>query len=198
VRNFKPAPLGESWFDWIGTSPGRIDPESGDFIESTVVPEKEREGFFDWLEVTPGRVNPKTGKLVVPTNIPKEQREKLKRAHAAAERRGESGEGLPERSFSRFSRAAGEGSMLLPGGSERLQALPAPKKPEGGVFDRMFGAPAMNGPYDVGCGPCGGSHEMGESAGIGGSGAVLWLFLGTTAVIALEAFGVTHWSQPKQ
>lgn len=191
MRNFKPANLGEGWFDWIGTSPGRIDPESGDFVESSVLPPSEREGIFDWVEVTPGRINPKTGKLVIPTNIPKEQRERLKKAH---EKKGDSEGRFPERSFSRFSKSEGSSSLDFPKG-ERLKGLPASKKEEG-VFDRMFANPTLNGPYKVGCGPCGG--EMAGSGGIGGSGAVLWLFLGTTAIIALEAFGVTHWSQPKQ
>ena len=188
MRNFKPPFLGESWFDWVGTSPGRIDPESGEFVESTAIPEDERQGFFDWIEVTPGRVNPKTGKLVVPSNLPPEQREKFKRAHA--ERREAGGQAPPERSFSRFSRGGDLPALPAPRGESRKEA------PE--VFEKMFGprvnGPKMNGPR-VGCGTCSESYMSGAEKD--GPGAVLWIFLGTVTVIALEAFGVTHWSQQK-
>lgn len=56
--------LGQGIFDWVETSPGRIDPRSERFVESTALPEKERRGMFDWAETSPGRVNPRTGKLI--------------------------------------------------------------------------------------------------------------------------------------
>lgn len=125
VKNYRPY-LGQEddWFSWISTSPGRIDPTSGEFVESTAVPEKERTGMFDWIEASPGRVDPRTGKLVIPTTLPKEQREKLRRAAGGGEGR------LPERGLSRF------------GGGQRRE-LPA-------LRERYADAGSMNGRLGIG------------------------------------------------
>lgn len=67
MRKYKPATLGVSMFDVITeTTPGRVDPRTGELIESTAVPSRERKGIFDWAEVTAGRVDPRTGRLVKP------------------------------------------------------------------------------------------------------------------------------------
>lgn len=163
MRNFKPPYLGDGWFDWVNTSPGRLHPETGELIETTVVPLNERQGMFDWLEVTPGRINPKTGKLVVPTTIPKDQRERLRQDKESE-----------PRAFSRFS----EGRSRLP------------VTPRFGMKEE----PAMNGNKDMGCGEC---SEMGNSGSGDGPGLILWLFLGTAAIVGLEAAGITTWSKPK-
>jgi hypothetical protein len=193
VRNFKPAFLGDGWFDWIGTSPGRIDPDSGEFVDTTATGFGEEGGIFDFAEVTPGRVDPKTGMLIIPSNLSPEQREKLKRLHA--ERR----EAPSERSFSRFARH--EGPSEAPRTSMRVRMEEEPREAQAAsVFDKMFGAPAprMNGPR-VGCGTCGEHESYLSGSSDGGPGIALWgLFLGTVGVIALEAFGVTNWSQAKK
>lgn len=182
--------MGEGFFDWIATSPGRIDPRSGEFVESTVIPEKERESFFDWVEVSPGRVNPKTGKLIIPTTISPEEREKLRRHGGSG--RGEREEGS-ERSLSRFG--GGGGSSQRPRLLKERPEKPRSSEPkELNMFD-VFGAePSLNGPgYRVGCDTCEG---LGESRSEGPN-VILWMVLGFGAVVALEALGITHWSMPK-
>lgn len=180
MRNFKPPHLGEGFFDWVGTSPGRIDPESGDFVESTVAPKHEQEGFFDWLEVTPGRVNPKTGKLVIPTTGPKEHRDKMKRAQDSRE----SDSDVPARSMSRFGARREEAPS-------RLTRYQEPERLKEGAMDKLFGS-RMNGSKDMGCGAC---SEMGDVSGDGIPTGVLAIFIGAAAVVAMEAFGITSWSK---
>lgn len=194
MRNYRPSTLGDSWFDWIETSPGRIDPSSGELVDTTALPEKDQKGMFDWIETSPGRINPRTGKLRVPTTLPPEAREKLK----------SSGKGAPPaRNFSRFAPPSPEGRSPRRAsdvtGAQSQQDLTEWSPRGESMNGRGFGvgcgcneAGESNG-YGVGCG----CSEMGESRG-GSPGAILWIFLGVTGLIALEALGVTNLTKAKQ
>lgn len=185
MRNFRPARLGEDddWFGFVETSPGRIDPRSGELIESTTLPSSKAEGMFDWLETSPGRVNPRSGALVVPTGLTPEQRGRLKRPGT-----GLSPSRRPmERSLSRFG--GGESDPFK--GMRQLEHAGARSAAPGGIMD-FFGS-EMNGPHPkIGCDTCGG---MGDAGSGDGPGIALWLFLGVGTAVALEAFGVTSWSK---
>lgn len=59
--------IGQGPFEWVETTPGRMDPRTGRFVRPTAVPGRERRGPFEWVEVTPGRVDPRTGRFIEPT-----------------------------------------------------------------------------------------------------------------------------------
>lgn len=187
MRNFKPAHLGEDdWFGWIDTTPGRMDPRTGKLVEATAVRPSEGGGLFDWIETTPGRVNPRTGKYVAPTSILKEPGERSKPSS------------LEDRPMSKFGMPRETAALPGPPKTPRLTfrepvAEKSEETPKDEVWEKLFG-PGMNGrrSWGVGCDSC---SSMGNTSGKSGPGIFLWLFLGATTAIALEAMGVTSWSK---
>jgi hypothetical protein len=183
MRNFKPY-LGQDdddMFSWVSTSPGRIDPRSGEMVDLTAVPVKEMQDMFDWISTSPGRIDPRSGKSVAITTFKKDQKDRFRRPGSGGEMR------LPERSMSKFG---GQRRREFSPGVQRA-VVAAESVEEGGLFD-AFGPSRMNGPYGVGCDTCEG---MGAGKAKDGPGVALWLFLGTVAVVALEALEVTAWSK---
>lgn len=199
MRNLKPTSLGEGWFDWVGTTPGELDPETAEVIESTVLPKDEQQGFFDWLEVTSGRVNPKTGKIAVPTNASKEKREAIRAYNAKKEKeeerkKEESDRALKEAAayFDKMeSESTGQESTRSRSAGSRLQLKSystTPKTPASQSRSSPYSLnPNMNG--------YGSTRLSGSTQVDNGPGIVLWAFLGASAIVALEAFGVTNWSR---
>lgn len=52
------------FMNFVQTSPGRVDPRTGQLVASTAVRKGERTGIFDFIETSPGRVDPRTGRMV--------------------------------------------------------------------------------------------------------------------------------------
>ena len=89
------------FMDFIQTSPGRVDPRTGELVVSTAVPKGERRGIFDFIETSPGRVDPRTGRMV---------------PRAGDKRPAGSFGRSPERGLSRFGSRSVERPELAPAG----------------------------------------------------------------------------------
>ncbi len=155
--------MGVSMFDWIETSPGRVDPHTGKLVESTSVSQDKAKSMFDWVATSPGRVDPRTGKFI----------------RSSAVREGASGPDLevkrPQRPTPLVSKPSDDE------GSEPGET-PAPpwRSSRGGVLDWTPGGESrMNGPIS--------SPENPQ----GHSNVLFWMVLGFAGFLALEATGVT-------
>lgn len=162
MRNFRPPSLGyEDLAALIQTSPGRVDPRTGEYVTPTALISSRAKALEDLIETSPGRTDPRTGRAVLFRNLSEDSR------------RG----GL---------RHAGEPSRFGRPTPDRFQRRGAPELEYSSIAENFGGE--LSGPgSSIGCDTCGG---LGDADSNGGPGIALWLFIGAGVYVALEAFGM--------